>query len=202
MFLSPNVRVDRLVDSFRILSYYVVFVERSVHTRRVFGMVCWLSLIYLRIEELAEGGWIFFSLVRASKTWANIVMAIQPGYRLLMSLDSTTSSFASDLTADSQWSFALYALCVTIRYIYLLLIIQTIHFILFTFSKKYFFCIISRTTYDLRTHGTYYRYRTVKFIQRKINSARRLRVTRMLVIRWIELDERNGWKKYRGRDFR
>lgn len=29
---------------------------------------------------------IFLSLVRASKTWANIVMAIQRGYRLLMSL--------------------------------------------------------------------------------------------------------------------
>lgn len=56
MFLSPNVRVDRFVDSLRILSYYVVFVERRVHTRRVFGMVCWLSLIYLRIEGLAEGG--------------------------------------------------------------------------------------------------------------------------------------------------
>lgn len=202
MFLSPNVRVDRFVDSLRILSYYVVFVERRVHTRRVFGMVCWLSLIYLRIEGLAEGGegrWIFFSLVRASKTWANIVMAIQPGYRLLMSLDSTTSSFASDLTADPQWLFALYALCVTIRYIYIYIFL---FFLLFKndLSRKSIFS--HNFPHDLRTHGTYYRYRTVKFIQRKINSARRLRVTRMLTIRWIELDERNGWKKYRGRDIR
>lgn len=158
MFLSPNVRVDRFVDSLRILSYYVVFVERRVHTRRVFGMVCWLSLIYLRIEGLAEGGerrWIFFSLVRASKTWANIVMAIQPGYRLLMSLDSTTSSFASDLTADPQWLFALYALCVTIRYIYIYIFSYSSYYSKTIFLEKVFFRIISRTIFVLtvRTIG-------------------------------------------------
>lgn len=62
-------------------------------------------------------------------------MAIQPGYRLLMSLDSTASSFASDLTADLQWSFALYTLCVTIRYIY----IYSSYYSKVTFLEKVFY---------------------------------------------------------------
>ena len=122
-----------------LFPYFVVLRRfcraQCVHTWHVFGMVCWLSLIYLRIERQAGGSWIFFSLVRASKTWANIVMAIQPGYRLLMSLDSTASSFASDLTADLQWSFALYTLCVTIRYIY----IYSSYYSKVTFLEKVFY---------------------------------------------------------------
>ena len=42
-----------------------------------------------------------FRSCASRKTWANIVMAIQPGYRLLMRL-LTASSLASDLTADQQ----------------------------------------------------------------------------------------------------
>lgn len=82
-------------------------------------------------------------------------MAIQPGYRLLMSLDSTTSSFASDLTADPQWLFALYALCVTIRYIYIYIFSYSSYYSKTIFLEKVFFRIISRTIFVLtvRTIG-------------------------------------------------
>lgn len=65
-------------------------VECSVHIWHVSGMAL-LVIIDIFENRMGMGGRggsrIFLSLVRASKTWANIVMAIQRGYRLLMSLD-------------------------------------------------------------------------------------------------------------------
>lgn len=53
-----------------------------------------LLIIIDMFEERRLGEGVFFSLARTSKTWTNIVMAIQPGYRLLMSLDHFSAEWS------------------------------------------------------------------------------------------------------------